>query len=185
MNVEEWATIRGNLCHQWLANHYLQQLRYWVEKISNSPEDLCPEFEEDFMQFTLTQWVRKSRVAHWVVEKAHVELSPKSCFLDVPLARLPKEIREPLAGACEKLWLVRTAHLRELARKRVEEMDDAYERLICCLRDRPRPLDPKTATQCVPYAKDFLGSCAELKRTLEDLPRLAGTSWDMEMQADD
>lgn len=165
-----WQFRRGGFNHQWLANNYLNQLRYWVSEMECGGDD--PLFESGFLNDTLKQWCHRSNEAQWIVENAAEALSPSRLFGEVPLNRIPADIREPVAEACHLLWLGRTSAPRQRAELAKINVDSAFEKLMSCLKGCRVPLTQKSTKNCLPLALEFEAACKELNKALEELPKI-------------
>jgi len=167
---QEWATLRQSLNHQWLANNYLNQLRYWVSEMEADGED--PLFDADFINDTLTQWCHRTTDAQWIVDHASDAISPARLFEKDPFIRIPQEIREPVAEACHLLWLERTKETLQRAKDAKKAVDINYDSLRECLDSCPVPRTQKSTKRCLPLALRFEAACKELNKALEDLPKI-------------
>lgn len=171
MTSNSWHVRRSEFNHQWLANNYLNQLRYWVAEMEDGDGDFA--FEEKFVNKTLKQWEFRSVEAAWIIDNAVAKISPKQLFERMPLCRIPAEVREPVAEACHQLWLQRTSIVRLRAGKAKRQVDLTYRRLIKCLSHCSVPLTAASARRCTPLAIKFEAACNELKEALEILPKCA------------
>lgn len=173
MNATTWFGRRGDFNHQWLSNNYLLQLRVWIADLESGDEQTDSRFEGKFIKHILPQWEERATEARKIVDEAESSLSPAKLFCRPPLHRLPTNIREPLAGACHQLWMVRTQDFRDRASRAVKEVDVAYKQLSHALAWCPIPLTPESTQHCLPLAKQFEQTCKELKAVMEVLPRIA------------
>lgn len=171
MDLEVWLVKRRAFNHSWLSNNYLNQLRYWVSEMEATEDEGDVAFGEKFVNKTLKQWEHRSVEAEWLVNNFVKNLSPKNLFEQMPLCRIPHEVREPIAEACHCLWLQRTAEVRQRTERAKRQVDLTYRRLIECLLHCPTPLTVISARRCTPLALRFEAACNELKEALEILPK--------------
>lgn len=169
----QWSIHRGEFNHQWLANNYLNQLRYWVSEMTSGVNGGDIEFEEKFVKKTLRQWEHRSEQAAAIIENAVEHLSPRRLFDQFPLCQIPADVREPMSEACHQLWLQRTVEIRQRAEKAKRQVDQNYNRLITCLSQCSVPLTTVSSQNCTPLAIKFEAACKELKAVLEILPKCA------------
>lgn len=168
-----WKCRRGAFNHQWLTNNYLNHLRYWVSEMESGSDHVDVEFEEKFVTKILKQWEHRGEEAAWIVDNAVEYLSPKRLFEQLPLCRIPAEIREPVSEACHYLWLQRTVEIRTRSERAKRRVDLTYRRLMKCLSQCSVPLTAASANRCTPLAVKFEAACNELKSALEELPKCA------------
>lgn len=173
MSDKNWHAFRGGFNHRWLANNYLNHLRYWVSEMEAGGEDGDVEFGTRFVNNILKQWEHRSKEAAWIIEHAQTALSPKTLFEQFPLCRIPEDIREPVSEACHHLWLQRTEKLRKRAFDAKEVVDRAYCDLMKCLTNCAVPLTARSASHCTPLAVAFESACKELNAAFEALPAAA------------
>jgi len=100
-----WEKRRSEFNHDWLKNRYLPVLAKCVNILDDCVED--PQFEMEFVETVLPQWVEYRPQAMALVERFEVEMSPALLLSQPPLSVLPEGTKMWLSELISALWLSR------------------------------------------------------------------------------
>lgn len=126
-----WSRRRSALNHDWLRNQLIQLVRSGVAFYSGEWEK--EGFVDEFPGKLESLWLARKADLFRLAEDFDRVMSPRQCFAQVPLSRLPAAEREWLEPVVHELWVARQSRVSCSATTLYDLVDQA-DMAFCALR---------------------------------------------------